>query len=512
MDRVLVIGLLVVTVFAACDESRINLKTAEPIYSQHCGGCHLRPDPKNIPVQIWQKTVLPEMAARLGYQVDQYNPLSPYSAEESLLIQQQGFYPQTSQITSKEWKAIESYILSQAPESATPQSVYTNRNQPLDIFDANPISLDQIDRALVANLQFDSDEKQFIIHDAHGKSYQWPVAFSESPTSSNQIISVAEGFGGTIYTEIGIMKPSQLPKGIIYKTVENQKSIIATNLHRPVFTKIDDLDGNGTDELLVCEFGNFTGQLSMWEQADSGFTGQTLLPLPGTIKLETVDLNADQRKDIVVLASQAQEGIYILYQIDSLQFRTEQVIALGPEYGSSWFELVDYDSDQDLDIVLVNGDNADHSVFPKSFHGIRLYLNDGKNQFHQAWFYPIYGATRVLAADFDQDQDLDFAVTAFFPEPSASPYEGFVYLENLDASNFTFQSRTFHQSISGRWLVMEKGDVDSDGDLDLMLGSFALPYQQGLIPHSDSLGFDLPDLMFLENQTIKLSTTDAETN
>ena len=35
-----------------------------------------------------------------------------------------------------------------------------------------------------------------------------------------------------------------------------------------------------------------------------------------------------------------------------------------------------------------------------------------------------------------------------------------------------FQASTFRQCISGRWLTMDVGDLDGDGDLDIALGSY----------------------------------------
>ena len=35
-----------------------------------------------------------------------------------------------------------------------------------------------------------------------------------------------------------------------------------------------------------------------------------------------------------------------------------------------------------------------------------------------------------------------------------------------------FTAATFAQSFIGRWLVMDAGDLDRDGDIDLVLGSY----------------------------------------
>src|SRR5690606_20503160 len=121
-------------------------------------------------------------------------------------------------------------------------------------------------------------------------------------------------------------------------------------------------------------------------------------------------------KDLVVLHAQGDEGVTVLYQEDRLKFRAERVIRLSPVYGSSWFEMFDYDGDGDKDIALANGDNADLSFVNKPYHGLRVFINEGEHGFQQRYFYPLPGATRVAANDFDGDGDVDFAVSCFFPD------------------------------------------------------------------------------------------------
>ena len=59
---------------------------------------------------------------------------------------------------------------------------------------------------------------------------------------------------------------------------------------------------------------------------------------------------------------------------------------------------------------------------------------------------------------------------SFFPDYERAPEEAFVYLQNEGGMNFT--AYTFAQAQDARWWTMDAGDVDSDGDADIVLGAF----------------------------------------
>jgi hypothetical protein len=82
----------------------------------------------------------------------------------------------------------------------------------------------------------------------------------------------------------------------------------------------------------------------------------------------------------------------------------------------------------------------------------------------------MHGAYKVLAHDYDQDGDLDIAAISFFPDYLKSPEKSFVYLSN--EGEFSFQVYSFPEATRGRWIVMDAGDLEGDGDIDIALGSF----------------------------------------
>ena len=132
----------------------------------------------------------------------------------------------------------------------------------------------------------------------------------------------------------------------------------------------------------------------------------------------------------------------------------------------------DFNKDGFPDIVYTCGDNADYSPVLKPYHGVYIFLNDGKNNFTQKYFYPINGCYKAIAKDFDGDGDLDIATISFFADYAHKPEEGFVYFKNN--GNYNFTPYSLEAAKYGRWLTMDAGDFNGDGKTDLMLGNFSI--------------------------------------
>ncbi len=180
--------------------------------------------------------------------------------------------------------------------------------------------------------------------------------------------------------------------------------------------------------------------------------------------------DGDHRLDLITLFGQAREGLYLQRNRGKDGFTWEPLLHFPPSYGSTGFELADFNGDGFQDVLITHGDNGDYPSPFKAYHGLRIFLNDGGFHFTEAWFRPLDGAFRAVARDFDGDGDLDIAAISFFPDFSRTPDESFVYFENRGGLEFVASS--IPEATAGRWLTLDAGDLDGDGDIDLVLGSF----------------------------------------
>ena len=159
---------------------------------------------------------------------------------------------------------------------------------------------------------------------------------------------------------------------------------------------------------------------------------------------------------------------------------------------------MDLNKDGHLDILYTSGDNADHSVVFKNYHGVYIYLGNGTKQFEQSFFYPMNGAFKALTSDFDGDGDLDIAAISFFADYVKQPYEGFLYFEQT--SDMKFKVSTNPETYKGRWLTMDVGDIDKDGDDDIVLGNFSVDQPLCQKPFTKRGWKDQPAMILLNNR------------
>lgn len=495
-------GLMAVLLFlSSCSDQKKDKPVA--LYKTYCASCHIAPSINDLPKSIWENAILPEMGARMGIRENGFDPYKGMSFTEQAAMLQTGIYPPKPLISTEDWQLLKQYIIDMAPDSL---ALTENSIEPMELvqFVPRPITLDAKEGAYFTHLSFDRETNQLNLGDVYGNIVSYDskndtvlrIARFRSP-----VVDYDQGTDASYATMIGSLAPSALNNGAVFKLSDTKPGPVADGLHRPSNTLVVDLNKDGKDEIVVSEYGDLTGQLSLIvEKADGTYAKQLLLNQPGTIRVLARDMDKDGLADLVVSTSQGDEGISILFQQEDLKFRADKVLRFSPVYGTSWFEMIDYDGDGDDDIITVNGDNADESYVLKPYHGLRIHLNDGNNQFEEKYFYPFYGATRVLANDFDKDGDVDFAVLSTFPDYTERPLHTFVYLENKNSNAFEFTPFGIEQSNWAPWFLMEACDYDQDGDDDIVLSAFSIGFTA--VPEDLSAYWKEKnlDIMVLENK------------
>ena len=495
--KVLVFGAFILSI-GACTTSKEE--RAKKLYNVQCASCHLLPSPKDLPKEIWRTGVLPEMAARMGIRDSNYNPFAGRSFGEREQMIRSGVYNTKPSLSKKEWTLLKDYIIQMAPDSLTQIPTRTLRKD-LSLFNERPINLDSVPGSSISFLDVAKDGT-VMAGNLRGNllKYDYKKNRTVKKTNYGSLVTWYNAKDNVDYiTMVGILDPSERKAGLVYKDSVAQLEQVAGELHRPVHTSVYDFNGDGKDEIIISEFGNLTGVLSLWYLEDSVYKKKVLFGQPGVIRTIVKDMNGDGKADIVLLSTQGNEGITILYQTSPLSFKSDTVIRFNPVYGSSWFDLVDYDGDGDDDIITVNGDNGDKSFVNKPYHGMRIHINDGSNNFEEKFFFPMYGATRFTANDFDEDGDIDVAIVSSFPDYEKNADFSFVYLENIVAENFEFNMFGLKDPSIGRWLLIASNDMDGDGDKDIVLSAFSYYFT----PVPDDLfkfwNESNVDLMVLEN-------------
>ena len=480
--------------------------------AQYCSRCHLPVTPNLLPRSVWKDKVLPMMGFRLGIHDGSAPPDSLFEQGKTrLLVEKANIYPMKPVINHKDWEKIVQYFLDNAPDSIPPpvKKVSIKPNLPHFTYHKSKFS---IKPSLCIMVKIIPQRHELVFSD--GKKDVSSLVVLDSKLEKKYKLFVDrtpidfQWINDTIYmTSVGKkVFPSDEAMGMVEKVYStkpgekpNRSTVLFNKLQRPVQTTFADLNGDGRTDILVCEFGYLLGKLAWYENlGHDQYKIHYLSREPGASIARVKDVDGDGRPDIIALMAQAKEGIYLFKNSPAGFLKGEPLLRFSPLAGSTYFDLVDFNNDGNLDIIYTSGDNGDLTHILKNYHGIYIYLNDGHWQFKKAWFYQMNGAYKAVARDFDLDGDLDIAAISYFPDYARHPEEAFVYLENK--GDLDFVPYSFPQVNDGRWIVMDANDIDGDGDIDLALGSFV-----SFKPEGDTTGIyerwvkESPSVVLLEN-------------
>jgi hypothetical protein len=453
-----------------------NLSGKE-LSKMYCSACHLFPEPALLNKKMWRDKVLPHMGSRMGIRDALKDPYEGMSMMDRMIVRKAGIFPDLPYITDLQWDKIKIYYMSHAPEKLDPIRYEVSPTMDNKFFNLELSTLNLPTGGLTTMVRQNPYNHNIYVGDGRNTLaildndlVVMKLIDMPSPPLDIEFISENE----IMITCVGILHPNEQHQGSLLRmdTLGYVQTILP-NLRRPVSTLAADFNGDQNIDYLISEYGNNVGELVLYENlGEDKFREHVLKNSPGAIQSFIYDFNGDDLPDILTLFAQGDEGFYKFINHGDNRFTSEPIIRFPPVYGSSYFNIADFNGDGYKDILYINGDNADYTFILKPYHGVRIFLNDGNDNFEESYFYPMYGASYGEVHDFDEDGDEDIVVLSFFPDFGSNGKDNLIFLENTTQAQLSFKPYYYPGSEDGRWLIVSKMDYDLDSDMDLMLGSF----------------------------------------
>jgi len=454
----------------------LRIQQGKALAVQYCQSCHMLPDPSLLDKENWQ-AALAKMGPRLGIFFHNGQAYHIYTDID------QSFYPSEAAMNSSKWQDIIDYYTATAPSVLAPQKRTKPIKRQLPFFSlklpsqlfygkGNSASFIKIDTSVKphrifvnranSNTLFLLNEKLQVMDSLNTNGPIVDIDFHANELVACKIGSNLLGnnskHGSLIRVQIGKRGNIQADTQSLFDT-----------LARPVQITSADINGDQKKDYLICEFGNANGSLLWMENKGKGkYLRHVIRAVAGAAKAYIRDYNHDGLPDILALFAQGEEGIFLFTNKGNGLFDQKQIVRFPPSYGSTSFELDDFNHDGFPDILYTCGDRGDGINQLKPYHGVYIFMNNGKNVFTKQYFFPINGCIKAMARDFDRDGDLDIAAIGFFTD-NWQPEEGFIYLDNkgnLDFESYSLPLETKFKKV----MTMDVADLDGDGKLDIVLG------------------------------------------
>ncbi len=274
-----------------------------------------------------------------------------------------------------------------------------------------------------------------------------------------------------------IFSKSQNNLGISFEHIENQfndfnrqKLIPYKVSDREPATAIGDLND---DQLLDIFFGGSNGVPSkVYIQQDTTYL-ELAIPsiLTDSIKEDVstiiADFNGDNKLDIFSGTGGSGFSENSNYLSDSyfVQHDGSFIKTELPEYTGNAAVIKQYDMDQDGDLDLFIGNHVVSKDFGKSPDSYILKNDNGKFVINQQAELKALGmVTDAIWSDFDADGIKDLIVIGEWMQP--------VFFKNENGT--LIRQTRLTTKIEGLWQSIEPFDIDSDGDLDYLLGNWGI--------------------------------------
>ncbi len=452
------------TIVKASDPDKAE-REGKLLVKRYCSTCHLTPSPSVLPKESWPQA--------LGWMGNYLGLKDERSLSQGIVNEDQ--IPNRPIITRAKFQLIKNYLISHAP---TQQEILNTKDKnpavnTLSRFEIKSFSKNIGSGELISLLKADPASKRVYVGFGSKKIQTYTLNGNFiSSLKLNSEPSYLEPFGkGYRVSVLGDLISDRKKGEVLEVSERNRVKVLEKNYHRLTQSNYTDIDNDGRSDLLMVGYGDHhTGRISIfWNRKTKNASETVLSREAGALCASIYDFNGDGKKDIMVLTAQGRNDLVLYLNGGNRTFKAITILKDHAGFGYQNFTLSDLNKDGDPDIIICNGNNMEWRNPPlKSYHGVRILINNGNLTFKEKYFYPMFGAMKAIASDFDNDGDLDIAAISFFPYWNQENPETFTYLENI--GDFNFKIERMSNLGWKRWMTMDAADLNGDKKTDILLG------------------------------------------